>query len=179
MALRPPRPCSSRAAAPSARSTSAASFSRWTSASSASPAWWAFPAGWGWMQGERPPSALRSSRSLTELWRGTDRRADLGCKQRAGRAREAPGPSLAGLRAPDLLQRGCPGTQRTSRGAHCHQRRPWGSPPARSGSWSLLPPSTKPEIGWSRLKRKWPQHLTKGASFFLRGSQYLTREGRK
>ena len=46
-----------------------------------------------------------------------------------------------------------------------------------AGVRSLL--STKPEIGWSRLKRKWPQHLTKGASFFLRGSQYLTREGRK
>lgn len=35
----PLRPCSSRAAVPSARSTSAASFLQWTSASSASPSW--------------------------------------------------------------------------------------------------------------------------------------------
>lgn len=36
--------------------------------------------------------------------------------------------------------------------------------------------SAKRKAGWSPLKRKWPQHLTKGASFFLRGSRYLTRE---
>lgn len=73
----------------------------------------------------------------------------------------------------EAAERPAPGAGRPGTGKPATARGPTHT---QSGARRQPRHSAKRKAGWSLLKRKWPQHLTKGASFFLRGSRYLTRE---
>lgn len=73
----------------------------------------------------------------------------------------------------EAAEQPAPGTGRPETGKPVAARGPMHT---QSGARRWPRHSAKRKAGWNLLKRKWPQHLTKGASFFLRGSRYLTRE---
>ena len=89
-----------------------------------------------------------------------------GSRRRACRRDEAPNPQ--GAAEGPAQDAGWPGTGKPEAAG--------GPMRKKSGARGRPRHSAKRKAGWSLLKRKWPQHLTKGASFFLRGSRYLTRE---
>lgn len=92
--------------------------------------------------------------------------AGPGSGGQAGRRDEAPS-------AREAAERPAPGAGRPGTGKPATAG---GPKHKQSGARRRPRHSAEKEAGWSLLKRKWPQHLTKGASFFLRGSRYLTRE---
>lgn len=89
----------------------------------------------------------------------------------------AQGARPAGGTRPRAAERQPSGQPRARAGQGPGSRRQPGARSTRSPAPGAGPVILqRKEAGWSLLKRKWPQHLTKGASFFLRGSRYLTRE---